>query len=112
MRLFVLTDESDDPFYEVGNIHDDRGYRHVRQSLARGYDPGIADPDIQVVDADLKGDRVLRLKHMVRDSIPLAESDQHQTLRYLKGLWGYEVHLTGEDRTSGELLYESSTADV
>lgn len=112
MRLFVLTDESDDPFYEVADIHDDRGYRHVRQSLARGYDPGIADPDIQVVDADLKGDRVLRLKHTVRDGIPLAESDRNQTLWHLKRLWGYEVQLTGEDRMSGDLIYESTTEEA
>ena len=110
MRLFVLTDQSDEPHYNVADIHDERGYRHVRQSLARGYDPGIADPDIQVVDADLKGDRVLRLKHTVRDGIPLAESDRDQTLGHLKRLWGYEVQMSGEDRMSGEVLYESSTA--
>ena len=110
MRLFVLTDQSDEPHYQVADIHDERGYRHVRQSLARGYDPGIADPDIQVVDADLKGDRVLRLKHTVRDGIPLAEADRDQSLVHLKRLWGYEVQLIGEDRLTGETLYESSTA--
>lgn len=109
MRLFVLTDQSDEPHYEVADIHDERGYRHVRQSLARGYDPGIADPDIQVVDADLKGDRVLRLKHLVRDGIPLAERDRDQTLAHLRRLWGYEVALTGEDRLTGETIYESTT---
>ena len=93
----------------MADIHDERGYRHVRQSLARGYDPGIADPDIQVVDADLKGDRVLRLKHLVRDGIPLAERDRDQTLAHLRRLWGYEVALTGEDRLTGETIYESTT---
>jgi stage V sporulation protein R len=109
MRLFVLLDEADEPFYRVGNIHDERGYRRVRQALARQYDPGIADPDIQVVDADLKGDRVLRLRHTVRDGIPLAESDRDQTLQHLRALWGYPVQMRGTDRLTGAPIYEAGT---
>jgi stage V sporulation protein R len=108
MRLFVLADESAEPYYTVSDIHDERGYRHVRQSLARQYDPGIADPDIQAVDADLRGDRVLRLKHTIRDGIPLADQDRDMTLRHVKTLWGYPVQLEGIDRDTGEAVYEAS----
>jgi spore cortex formation protein SpoVR/YcgB (stage V sporulation) len=35
----------------------------VRRSLARQYDPGVRDPNIQVTDVDLKGNRRLVLTH-------------------------------------------------
>jgi len=107
MRLFVLTDQGDEPFYRVADIHDDRGYRHVRQSLAGTYDPGMADPDIQVIDADMKGDRVLRVRHTIRDGIPLDENDRDMTLQHLQTLWGYDVSMVGVDRESGETVYET-----
>ena len=107
MRLFVLADKAEDSFYHVADIHDERGYKHVRQSLARGYDLGTADPDIQVVDADLKGDRVLRVQHTVRDGIPLDEKDRDQALRHLQALWGYGVSLVAVDRDSGDVLQET-----
>ncbi len=107
MRLFVLADQSEESFYRVADIHDERGYKHVRQALARSYDPGMADPDIQVVDVDLKGDRVLRVRHTVRDGIPLDPKDRDQALRHLHHLWGYGVLMMGVDRESGATLYET-----
>lgn len=107
MRLFVLSDDSEESFYQVADIHDERGYRHVRRSLALGYDPGTADPDIQVVDANLKGDRVLRVQHTVRDGIPLDEKDRDLALDHLQTLWGYGVSLVAVDRDSGAVLGEN-----
>jgi stage V sporulation protein R len=110
MRLFVLSDNSEEAFYRVANIHDERGYRRVRQTLARNYDPGTADPDLQVVDADMKGDRILRVQHTVRDGIPLDEKDRDQALKHLQHLWGYGVSLTAVDRDSGAVLAEKFEA--
>jgi stage V sporulation protein R len=92
-RLFTLSDDSEDKFYSVSAIHNKRGYRKVRDSLAQSYDIAVLDPDIQVVDVDLLGDRQLRLKHTMRDSIPLEERDRDRVLAHLKTLWGYDVVL-------------------
>ena len=90
-RMFALTDDASDPWYTVAGIHDERGYRTVRDALARSRDISISEPDIQVVDVDLLGDRVLRLQHHQRNGVPLDRAAREATLTHLQHLWGYEV---------------------
>ena len=110
MRLFALDDQEKEPHYTVAAIHDERGYGRVRRVLARNYDVGVMDANIQIVDVDLRGDRQLRLQHLVRDGIPLAEKSRDQVLKHLRLLWGYEVSLEGIDSDEGKQVYETSTA--
>jgi stage V sporulation protein R len=99
LRLFVLKDDSGDKKYmEVLHIHDDAGYKDVRKELARQHDVGVLDPDIQVFDADLRGDRVLKLRHDVRNGRLLEKTDRGATLRLVSDtLWGYKVEIEGID---------------
>ena len=106
-KLFALTDDEKDSHYTVGPIHDEQGYRRVREALARSYDIGTIDPDIQVVDVDLRGDRHLRLQHRMRNGIPLDERSRKEVLKHVRRLWGYDVSLVGVDRDSGEVKYET-----
>ncbi len=108
MKLFTLDDEEKEPHYTVTAIHDERGYERVRQKLARSYDIGVIDPNIQIVDVDLRGDRELRLQHLVCDGIPLAEKSRDEVLKHARRLWGYEVSLSGIDGESGEQVDEAS----
>ncbi len=110
MRLFALADDSAQSHYTVGAIHDERGYRAIRSGLARSYDLSANEPDIQVVDVDLRGDRVLCLRHTVRDGIPLVDKSRNQVLAHIRRLWGYEVTLHGIDADTDQTLYELSTA--
>ena len=112
MRLFALKEEASDPYYEVTAIHDERGYERIRSRLADSYDVGVNQPDIQAVDADLKGDRKLRLRHTVRNGGTLIEESRDQTLRYVQRLWGHEVSLAGIDATTQRTLYEVSTRNL
>jgi spore cortex formation protein SpoVR/YcgB (stage V sporulation) len=99
MRLFALEDEAEAPHYAVTAIHDERGYRELREALAATCEPAEAVPDIQVVDVDLQGDRTLRLAHFTRDGRPLDPATREATLAHLRHLWGYDVTL--EDRRAG-----------
>ncbi len=90
-RMFSLEDEAAEPFYTVSGIHDERGYREVRENMARTRDISISEPDIQVVDVDLLGDRVLHLKHYERDGIPLEPKAREATLAHVQNLWGHPV---------------------
>jgi spore cortex formation protein SpoVR/YcgB (stage V sporulation) len=108
-RLFSLSDVATDNYCEVSSIHNERGYAAVRAALARSYDVGARQPDIQVVDVDLLGDRQLRLKHIVKDGLRLEEATRDATLMHLRHLWGYEVSLEGVDGATGAILYECST---
>jgi spore cortex formation protein SpoVR/YcgB (stage V sporulation) len=92
-RLFALTDRASEPNVRVDAIHDAEGYRRVRSALADSYDVAANEPDIQVVDVDLMGDRPLVLRHMVRNGVGLAEAGREATVRHIRRLWGYEVRL-------------------
>jgi spore cortex formation protein SpoVR/YcgB (stage V sporulation) len=111
-RLFMLDDEAEQSHYTVGGIHDEEGYRRVRQALARTYDLSVIEPDIQVVDVDLLGDRELRLRHAVRDGVPLDGGDAERVLGHLRTLWGYDVSLAGVEPESDKTVYEVSTKDA
>ena len=109
-RLFLLADKASNSYLEVASIHNERGYENVRAALARSYDVSANQPNIQVVDVDLLGDRHLRLQHNVKNGILLDESTRDATLRHVRHLWGYDVSLIGVDAETGATLYECSTA--
>ncbi len=96
-RLFAMTDNSSDSYYTVSGIHDERGYRKVREILAQNYDVAASEPDIQVVDVDLLGDRHLHLVHNKRNDIPLDDPTRNRVLEHLRYLWGYNVTLSSKN---------------
>jgi stage V sporulation protein R len=92
-RLFALFDKAEDPTYKVSSIHNESGYRAVRTALARQHDIGIAEPNIQVSGADLKGNRTLFLQHRMNRGVPLNHSTKEQVLAHVERLWGHDVVL-------------------
>ncbi len=90
-RMFALSDVGEDEPLTVTAIHDERGFHKVRETLARSYDVSTRDPDIQVVDANLAGDRTLRLQHRSLNDIPLDPVERDATLAHVRYLWGYDV---------------------
>jgi stage V sporulation protein R len=94
LRFFQLCD---DPSYEEGikvaSIHNERGYHRIRRQLARQYDVGWTEPNIEVVDVDLEGDRRLILRHAVVNGCLLEEKDVKRVLQHLADLWSYDVVL-------------------
>jgi stage V sporulation protein R len=92
MRLFALTDDEAQSEYEVSAIHDDSGYRRVREALSRQYDLGSREPNIQVWNVNLRGDRSLTLRHFQHNGRPLHESGQ-EVLKHVARLWGFGVQL-------------------
>ncbi len=110
MKLFSVRDDAEDPYLLVENIHNERGYRAVRKLLARQYDLGYLEPDIQIVDVDLAGDRRLILHHRVTNGVLLDESDAKAVLRHIANLWGYEVQLVEVSAVSEAILKEHAVA--
>lgn len=103
-RMFRLLDDVSDPTLKVDAIHDEAGYREIRRTLARHYDPGEIDADLQIVDLDLEEDRALQLEHRTRPGRLLHQADAEATLHYLARLWGYAVRLQEVDRSTGAVL--------
>ncbi|WP_417820906.1 SpoVR family protein [Terasakiella sp.] len=109
MRLFSIGDDSKSPTLEVGAIHNKSGYRQVRNALAESYNLSLQEPDIQVVDVNIRGDRTLFLRHRCKNRITLHEQTRNEVLKHLKLLWGYHVVLTGIEQETNEELYCATT---
>ncbi len=104
LRLFHLHDNPEQrEGILVDAIHDERGYRRVRRELSRQYDVGYIDPNIEVVDVDLAGDRRLMLRHTVVKGAQLNETDAKRVLQHLADLWSYDVSLVEVDAADNVL---------
>jgi stage V sporulation protein R len=111
MRMFHLHDDpSHDAGIRVDAIHDERGYRQIRRELARTYDVGWADPNIEVVDVDLAGDRRLIVHHTICNGALLAEADLQRVLQHLADLWSYDVLLREIDASDTVLKEHTASA--
>jgi stage V sporulation protein R len=103
-KMFRLMDDTSEDTLLVDAIHDDAGYRDIRRSLARTYDPGLHDADVQVVDVDLAGDRRLIIQHRTRAGRLLGKRDAELTLSHVAALWGYEVRMEEVDTDTDSIL--------
>jgi stage V sporulation protein R len=98
MRMFHLHDDpAESAGIKVDAIHNERGYRRIRSELSRQHDIGWIDPNIEVVDVDLAGDRRLLLRHTVVNGNLLDETDAKRVLQHLADLWSYDVLLREVD---------------
>ena len=91
-RFFALEDNEHKSTINVTAIHNDEGYRRVREILSQQYNLSSNEPDIQVYNVNVRGDRSLTLRHYQHNSRPLNE-DTNEVLKHLRRLWGYDVRL-------------------
>ena len=91
-RLFSIVDDEQESELEVAAIHDESGYRAVREALSHQYDLGSREPNIQVWSVNLRGDRSLTLRHTQHNDRPLHDTAQ-EVLKHVARLWGFGVHL-------------------
>lgn len=95
-RLFAIRDDDLEDRLEVTAIHEERGYRRLRQALAEQYNLGTREPNIQVYNVDRRGDRSLTLRHFAHKRRPLGDSVD-EILKHIKRLWGFTVRLETVD---------------
>jgi spore cortex formation protein SpoVR/YcgB (stage V sporulation) len=92
LKLFTILDNSSKPTLSVTSIHNENGYRQIREDLAANYNLGNREPNIQVYNVDVRGDRSLTLRHYMHNQQPLGASTS-EVLRHIHRLWGFDVHL-------------------
>ena len=73
----------------------------MREALSAQYNLSNHEPNIQVYDVDIRGDRSLTLRYVPHNNIPLANSHE-EVLKHLYRLWGFKVKLEQESN-SGEV---------
>lgn len=96
-KLFSVRDDDSEDKLEISAIHDDAGYRAVRQQLAEQYNLGNREPNIQVYNVDVYGDRTLTMRHYMHNRRPLGETTP-EMLRHIARLWGYNVRMECMDQ--------------
>ncbi len=109
MKFFDLHDDGKSDLF-VKAIHNERGYQKVRTDLANQYDVIQNEPEVEVVDVDLDGERRLILQHRVYSGILAKETELAAVLQHLAELWGYEVTLMEVTADSGAVLKQHSAA--
>ena len=96
LRLFAILDDEKAEHLAVSAIHDPSGFKRLREALARQYDLSSREPDIQVWNVNLRGDRSLTLRHTRHNNRPLHDNAQ-EVLKHVARLWGFGVQLDSVD---------------
>ena len=91
-RMFSVLDDHKKDALHIGAIHDDSGFRQLRQSLSNQYNLSMNEPNIQVWAVNLRGDRSIILRHVREKGRPLADTSS-AVLKHLHYLWKFDVHL-------------------
>lgn len=116
LKLFSILDDSNAGHIEVTNIHDERGYLAIREQLADQYNMSKQEPNIQIYDVHLRGDRSITLHHTQRDNVPLDHVESKEVMKHLHRLWRFDTRLESRqgDRviTKYECTDDSVQADM
>ncbi len=96
LRLFAIVDDASRKELEVSAIHDEFGYKRLREALSQQYDLGAREPNIQVWNVNLRGDRSLTLRHIRHNDRPLDNSAE-EVVKHVARLWGFRVRLESVD---------------
>lgn len=93
MKLFLLSDDSEDENYHINAIHNERGYEKIREKLSTQYSRSRYIPNIQITHVDKYKTRRMSLSYYVKDGKKLLSSEAEQTVNYLQYLWEFPVRL-------------------
>jgi stage V sporulation protein R len=112
LRLFSILDDEADSAIRVTAIHDDDGYREVREELAAQYDLSKQEPDIQIWEVLLRGDRSIHLRHNQRNRTPLDEDHATEVMKHLHALWRFDVHVESLHDDAVQHVYHCNNEKV
>ncbi|MBO2552756.1 SpoVR family protein [Shewanella algae] len=108
-KLFGVLDDESKNYLSVSAIHDEQGYREIRQILSSQYNLSNNEPNIQVHNVMVNGDRSLTLRYIPSKGIPLADSCR-EVLKHLHRLWGFDITLEQKE-DDGEIRVLASCPD-
>lgn len=110
-HLFAIIDDDEASTLEVAAIHNAEGYQRIRQMLSQQYNLSQIEPNIQVYNVDLNGDRSLTLRYIPQNRAPLATQYQ-QVLKHLHRLWGFTVYLEQQEEDGSVTLIGQCPEDA
>jgi len=96
-KLFHIHDDEQNNYVEIGAIHNEQGYKKIRQKLAEQYNLSNLEVNIQIIDANIEGDRSLTLRYTPHNNIELGDS-KTEVLKHLHYLWQFDVKVVQETK--------------
>ncbi|GIU25791.1 SpoVR family protein [Shewanella schlegeliana] len=102
-KLFSVLDDDRKNHISVSAIHDEEGYKEIRQKLSQQYNLSNLEPNIQVQNVEVTGDRSITLRYVPNSRIPLAETC-HEVVKHLHRLWGFDVKLEQYDDGKSHII--------
>lgn len=96
LKLFSVLDDDKKLKLEITAIHDDNGYKAIRKTLASQYNLSKREPNIQIYNVNLHGDRSLTLRYYRQNRKPLHKS-MAEVMKHVSRLWGFTVRLETMD---------------
>ncbi|NMP17234.1 SpoVR family protein [Thalassotalea sp. Y01] len=103
MKLFQLHDDERNNYMDVVAIHNEQGYKKVRSALSKQYDLSQLEANVQIINADINGDRSLTLEYIPVDDAPLHQN-HHEVLKHLHHLWQFDVKLVQKEKLGEDYL--------
>ncbi|MEW6981983.1 SpoVR family protein [Colwelliaceae bacterium 6471] len=112
-KLFHIHDDEVNNYVEIAAIHNESGYLDIRSALSNQYNLSNLEANIQIINADVNGDRSLTLRYIPHNGIPLADS-KDEVLKHLHYLWQFDVKLVQENERGEDEVIASTitTAEV
>lgn len=105
-KLFSVLDDSKEDSLLVSAIHNDDGYLKLRSALSKQYNLSYSEPDIQVTNVDIRGDRSLTLTFTSSNKSSLSSS-RHEMLKHIHRLWGFNIFLVEKNAKGEDKLISS-----
>lgn len=104
MKMFTLDDNENEVEYNVSSIHNERGYKKIRENMAKQHSRDRYIPNIQVTRADKYRNRKLTLTHYVQDDRVLEKKEALETLQHIHHLWEFDVKLYEQFETGSRRI--------
>ena len=104
-RLFTVLDDDRHNYLEISAIHNEEGYREIRNRLSSQYNLSNLEPNIQIWNVDLRGDRSLTLRYIPHNRAPL-DKGRKEVLKHVHRLWGFDVMLEQQNEDGSVELLE------
>ncbi|MDU1105133.1 MAG: SpoVR family protein, partial [Enterobacter sp.] len=108
-RFFTVLDDDRNNYLEISAIHNEEGYREIRSRLSSQYNLSNLEPNIQVWNVDLRGDRSLTLRYIPHNRAPL-DKGRKEVLKHVHRLWGFDVQLEQQNEDGSVELLERCPA--
>ncbi|WP_257294957.1 SpoVR family protein [Endozoicomonas sp. YOMI1] len=107
LRLFSILDDGSRTYLEVDSIHDETGYKAIRESLAAQYNLGNREPNIQVYNVNIRGDRMLTLRHYQHQGRPLGK-ETDELLKHIHRIWQFDVEIESFENGAVTQIWQCS----